>query len=170
MIDHSFTLRLSTLLLLSSLLSFPMKGAADPNPKIGRYQTDTKECSYTDSTQESISCITLQLKGRSPSVVAVRFIGHGSTKNSRRQLTFVTFTTQGKSPLTCSTGTCRLDAESWQSTVSSVAEASFNSNGIATGLPKAWAAKSGECSLKERVLRCSALHINGEIYKAEAYI
>ena len=168
--DCSLSLRLSTLLLLSSLLSFPMKGAADPNPKIGRYQTDTKECSYTDSTQESISCITLQLKGRSPSVVAVRFIGHGSTKNSRRQLTFVTFTTQGKSPLTCSTGTCRLDAESWQSTVSSVAEASFNSNGIATGLPKAWAAKSGECSLKGRVLRCSALHINGETYKAEAYI
>lgn len=169
MLNRSFSLRLSTLLLLSSLLSFPMRGAADPNPKIGRYETDTKECSYTDSTQESISCITLQLKGRSPSVVAVRFIGHGSTKNSRRQLTFVTFTTQGKSPLTCSTGTCRLDAESWQSTVSSVAEASFNSNGIATGLPKAWAANNGECSLKDRVLRCSALHINGETYKAEAH-
>ena len=48
--DCSLSLRLSTLLLLSSLLSFPIKGAADPNPKIGRYQTDTKECSYTDST------------------------------------------------------------------------------------------------------------------------
>ena len=170
MIDRSFSLRLSTLLLMSCLLGFAMKGAADPNPKIGRYETSTKECSYTDSTKDSVACTTLQLKGRSPSVVAVRFIGHGSTKNSRRQLTFVTFTTQGKSPLTCSTGTCRLEAASWQSTVSSVAEASFNSNGIATGLPKAWAAKSGECSLKGRVLRCSALHINGEIYKAEAYL
>jgi hypothetical protein len=170
MLDRSFSLRLSTFLLLSSMLSFPIRGAADPNPKIGRYETDTKECSYTDSTQDSIPCTTLQLKGRSPSVVAVRLIGHGTTKNSRRQLTFVTFTTQGESPLTCSTGTCRLDAESWQSTVSSVAEASFNSNGIATGLPKAWAAKSGECRLKNRVLRCSALHFNGEIYQAEAHL
>ena len=108
MLDRSFTLRLSTLLLLSSMLSFPIRGAADPNPKIGRYETDTKECSYTDSTQDSVACITLQLKGRSPSVVAVRFIGHGTTKNSRRQLTFVTLTSQGESPLICSTGTCRL--------------------------------------------------------------
>ena len=108
MLDRSFSLRLSTFLLLSSMLSFPVRGAADPNPKIGRYETDTKECSYTDSTQDSVACITLQLKGRSPSVVAVRLIGHGTTKNSRRQLTFVTLTTQGESPLTCSAGTCRL--------------------------------------------------------------
>ena len=170
MIDRSFSLCLSSLLLLSSVLSFPMRGASDPNPKIGRYETNTKECSYTDSTQHNVACITLQLNGRSPSVVAVRLISHGSTKNSRRQLTFVAFTPQGESPLTCSAGTCRLNTESWQSTVSSVAEASFNSNGIATGLPKAWAAKSGECNLKDRVLRCSALHFNGKIYKAEAYL
>ena len=169
MMDRSLALRLSTLLLLSSAMSFPLKGAADPNLKIGRYETNTKECSFTGSKQESSACITLQLKGRSASVVAVRLIGHGSTKNSRRQLTFVTLTTQGESPLKCSAGTCRLDAQSWQSAVSSVAEASFNSNGIATGLPKAWAANNGECSLKDRVLRCSALHINGEIYKAEAH-
>lgn len=170
MMDRSLALRLSTLLLLSSAMSFPLRGAAaDPNLKIGRYETNTKECSFTGSKQESSACITLQLKGRSASVVAVRLIGHGSTKNSRRQLTFVTLTTQGESPLKCSAGTCRLDAQSWQSAVSSVAEASFNSNGIATGLPKAWAANNGECSLKDRVLRCSALHINGEIYKAEAH-
>ncbi len=170
--DCSPSLRLSPLILilLSSMLIFQMKGAADPNLKVGRYETDTKKCSFIDSTQKSAACITLQLKGRSPSVVAVRLIGHGTTKNSRRQLTFVTFTTQGESPLKCSTGTCRLDAGSWQSKVSSVAEASFNPNGIATGLPKAWAAKNGECSLKNRVLRCSALHFNGEIYKAEAYL
>ena len=167
--DCSLSLRFSTVLLLSSTLSFPLGGAADPNLKIGRYETDTNTCSFIDSTQDSVDCITMQLKGRSPSVVAVRFIGHGTSKNSRRQITFVTVTTQGESPLKCSTGTCRLDAASWQSSVSSVAEASFNSNGIATGLPKAWAAKSGECLLKDRVLRCSALHINGEIYKAEAY-
>ena len=168
--DCSPYLRLSSLVLLSSMLIFQTKGAADPNLKIGRYETDTKRCSFIDSTQDSVACITLQLKGRSPSVAAVRFIGHGTSKNSRRQLTFVTFTKQGESPLKCSTGTCRLDAASWQSTVSSVAEASFNSNGIAMGLPKAWAAKTGECSLKNRVLRCSALHFNGEIYKAEAYL
>jgi hypothetical protein len=168
--DCSLSLRFSTVLLLSSTLSFPLGGAADPNLKIGRYETDTNTCSFIDSTQDSVDCITMQLKGRSPSVVAVRFIGHGTSKNSRRQITFVTVTTQGESPLKCSTGTCRLDAASWQSTVSSVAETSFNSNGIATGLPKAWAAKSGECSLKDRVIRCSALHINGEIYKAEAYL
>ena len=169
MLDRSFSLRLSTFLLLSSMLSFPVRGAVDPNPKIGRYETDTKECSYTDSTQDSVACITLQLKGRSPSVVAVRFIGQGTTKNSRKQLTFV-LTTQGESPLKCSTGTCRLDAEAWQSTVSSVAEASFNSSGIATGLPKAWAAKSGKCNLKDRVLRCRALQFNGEVYQAEAHL
>ncbi len=168
--DCSHSLRFSTLLLLSSMLSFPMKGAADPNLKIGRYETDTKKCSFIDSTQDSTDCITLQLKGRSPSVSAVRFIGHGSTKNSRRQLTFVTVTTQGESPLKCSTGACRLDAATWKSSVSSVSEASFNASGIATGLPKSWAAKNGECSLKDRVLRCSALHFNGEIYKAEAYL
>jgi hypothetical protein len=168
--DCSLSLRFSSVLLLSSTLSFPLGGAADPNLKIGRYETDTNTCSFIDSTQDSVDCITMQLKGRSPSVVAVRFIGHGTSKNSRRQITFVTVTTQGESPLKCSTGTCRLDAASWQSTVSSVAETSFNSNGIATGLPKAWAAKSGECSLKDRVIRCSALHINGEIYKAEAYL
>ena len=168
--DCSLSLRFSTLILLSCMLSFPIKVSAEPNLRVGRYATDTKKCSFIDSTQDSVACITLQLKGRSPSVVAVRLIGHGTTKNSRRQLTFVTFTTQGESPLTCSTGTCRLDAESWQSTVSSVAEASFNSNGIATGLPKAWAAKSGECRLKNRVLRCSALHFNGEIYQAEAHL
>ena len=168
--DCSLSLRLSTLLLLSSLLSFPIKGAADPNPKIGRYQTDTKECSYTDSTQDSVACITLQLKGRSPFVVAVRLIGHGTTKNSRRQLTFVTLTTQGESPLKCSVGTCRLEAASWQSAVSSVAEASFSSNGLASGLPKAWATNNGECTLKNKVLRCSAQHINGDIYEAEAHL
>ena len=168
--DCFLSLRFSTLLLLSSMLSFPMKGAADPNLKIGRYETDTNTCSFIDSTQKSVACITVQLKGRSPSVVAVRFIGHGTSKNSRRQITFVTYTTQGESPLKCSVGTCRLDAASWQSTVSSVAETSFNSNGIATGLPKAWAATGGKCSLKDRVLRCSALHFNGEIYKAEAYL
>ena len=170
MIDRSFSLRLSTLLLLSSMLSFPISGAADPNPKIGRYETDTKECFYTDSTQDSIACITLQLNGRSASVVAIRLIGHGPTKNSRRQLTFVTLTSQGESPLTCSAGTCRLSAASWKSAVSSVAEASFNSNGIATGLPKAWAANNGECNLKDRVLKCRALHINGEVYQAEAHL
>ena len=166
----SLSLRFSTLILLSSMLSLPVTGAADPNLKIGRYETDTKRCSFIDSSQDSVACITLQLKGRSHSVVAVRFIGQGPTKNSRKQLTFVTFTTQEESPLKCSTGTCRLDASSWQSTVSSVAEASFNSNGIAMGLPRAWAAKSGECSLKGGVVRCSALHINGETYKAEAYL
>ena len=170
MIDRSFSLRLSTLLLMSCMLGFPMRGAADPNPKIGRYETSTKECSYTDSTKDSVACTTLQLKGRSPSVVAVRLIGQGTTKNSRKQLTFVTLTTQGESPLKCSTGTCRLDAEAWRSTVSSVAEASFNSSGIATGLPKAWAAKSGKCNLKDRVLRCRALHFNGEVYQAEAHL
>ena len=168
--DCSLSLRFSTLILLSCMLSFPIKVSAEPNLRIGRYATDPKKCSFIDSTQDSVACITMQLKGRSPSVVAVRFIGHGATKNSRRQITFVTVTTRGESPLKCSTGTCRLDAASWQSSVSSVAEASFNSNGIATGLPKAWAAKSGECLLKDRVLRCSALHINGEIYKAEAYL
>ena len=167
---RALSMRFCHVLLLSNMLNCPVIGAADPNLKIGRYETDTKECSYTDSTQDSVACITLQLKGRSPSVVAVRLIGHDTTKNSRRQLTFVTFTTKGESPLTCSTGTCRLDAESWQSTVSSVAEASFDSNGIATGLPKAWAAKRGQCSLKERVLRCSALHFDSEVYQAEAHL
>jgi hypothetical protein len=170
MIDRSFSLRISTLLLMSCLLGFPMKGAPDPNPKIGRYETTTKECSYTDSTKDSVACTTLQLKGRSPSVVAVRLIGQGTTKNSRRQLTFVTLTSQGESPLTCSAGTCRLSAASWKSAISSVAEASFNSNGIATGLPKAWAANNGECNLKDRVLKCRALHINGEVYQAEAHL
>ena len=170
MIDRSFSLRLSTLLLLSSMLSFPIKVSAEPNLRVGRYATDTKKCSFIDSTQDSVACITLQLNGRSASVVAVRLIGHGTTKNSRRQLTFVTLTSQGESPLTCSSGTCRLSTASWKSAISSVAEASFNSNGIATGLPKAWAANNGECNLKNRVLKCRALHINGEVYQAEAHL
>ena len=168
--DCSLSRRLSAMLLLSSILSFPVRGAADPNLKIGRYETNTKQCSYTDSTQDRVACITLQLNGRSSSVVTVRLIGHGTTKNSRRQLTFVTLTTQGESPLKCSVGTCRLEAASWQSAVSSVAEASFSSNGLASGLPKAWATNNGECTLKNKVLRCSAQHINGDIYEAEAHL
>ena len=50
MMDRSLALRLSTLLLLSSAMSFPLRGAAaDPNLKIGRYETNTKECSFTGS-------------------------------------------------------------------------------------------------------------------------
>lgn len=168
MMGRALSMRFCHVLLLSNMLNCPVMGAADPNLKIGRYETETKACSFTASDQKSIACFTLQLNGRSASLVTVRLIGQGTTKDSRKQLTFVTLTTQGESPLKCSTGTCRLNATSWQSSVSSVAEASFNANGIPTGLPKSWATNQGECNLKDRVLKCSALHRNGEAYKAEA--
>lgn len=170
MIDRSTHLCLREFLLSIVLLSLPQAVIAVPNFNIGRYQTSTKKCSYTDSNQNTIACRELQLNKRSASVVGVHFISAGKTKDSRKQLTFVTLTTQGTIPLLCNHGSCRMDDSPWKSAVSSVAEASFNSNGIATGLPRSLHVSKGHCKLTNKILSCIAHRPNGDKFKAEAQL
>ncbi len=170
MLNHPPSLHLRALVLLGITLSFPQGSMANPNIHIGRYEARPKGCTYINSTQDTLTCSNLQFNGRSASVVGISFIGKGQSKNARRQITFVTLTTKGQPLLKCNVGKCHLNVSSWQSTVSSVAEASFNPNGIATGIPKSWFVNQGECNLKDKILKCSAQQINGKLFTAEAQL
>ncbi len=155
--------------MLVSDLSLPLKSSSDPYLTIGRYETSTQQCEWIGSSQTELDCSAVQLNGRSPTVIVIRFIGRGGIHYSRQQLTFVTLADEGKSPLKCSSGSCQINAETWQSRVFNVAETNFDPDGIATGVPKTWSATEGECVLKNKFLHCSAQRKNGQTYQAKAH-
>ena len=137
-------------------------------PFVGRFETTSNDCRYTLSEGDSGGCRVVQIDGRSATVLGVRFIGRGPVRGSSRSLTFVTTTNGQNSPLSCHLGRCRLSGTTWSGTVSSVAEAAFDADGIAEGVPKAWPAKEGHCKLEARQIRCKVDVVTGEQLDAQA--
>ena len=101
-------------------------------------------------------------------LLGIRFIGRGTERGSSRSLTFVTMTNGKDSPLSCHFGRCRLSGTSWEGKVSSVSEAGYDPDGIAEGVPKAWPARKGHCTLESQQVRCSVVVVTGEQIDAQA--
>lgn len=137
-------------------------------PFVGRFEAAGRDCRYTLSEGEPEDCRVVQIDGRSPTVLGIRFIGRGPVRGSSRSLTFVATTTGQDSPLRCHLGRCRLSDKAWSGTVSSVSEAAYDADGIAEGVPKAWPAKRGHCKLDAQQMHCTVDVVSGEQLDAQA--
>lgn len=101
-------------------------------------------------------------------VLTVRFIASDPRGDRTSHLTFVGSVPKGQSGLRCRDARCQ-PVSGLQTSVSSVSERSFDSRGVAEGLPRAWPA-GGSCRVEPKGVLCEAKGPSGEHWRAEASI
>ena len=148
----------------------PTAAQADIETFAGRYQTKSSGCRFLSTTGQKRGCRLIQIDGRTPTIISIRFIGAGDQPGSSQRLTFVVSELSTSPVLNCSLGNCQLISASWQGRITIVSEANSDADGIAQGLPKSWAVSQGNCSVRAGRILCRAdLPAGGQI-SAEAQL
>ena len=134
----------------------------------GRFESASKNCLQATPDGASKRCWRVQIDGRTASVLSIHFFGDGEEPGSVETLTFVVSLPDATVPLRCQLGRCELEAPSWAGRVNSVAIAHYGNDGLAVSIPKAWPAKTGKCTLAEKIIQCVASSSTGKIITAKA--
>ena len=151
-------------------LSYPPAAQAELESFAGRYQTKSSSCRFISTTGHKRGCRLIQIDGRTPTIISIRFMGAGDQPGSSQKLTFVVSELSASPVLNCSIGNCQLKSASWQGKITSVSEANSNADGLAQGLPKAWAVSQGICSVRAGRILCRADLPTGGQISAEAQL
>ena len=155
---------------LAIAMSWPLPIHATVEAFAGRYQTISSNCRFTPTKGQKRGCRLIQIDGRTATIVSLRFLGAGDQPGSSQRLTFVASASTTTPLLSCNLGNCRLETASWQGRISSVSEANYDADGLAEGVPKAWAVSQGSCSVRDRRILCSADVPGGGQVSAEAQL
>ncbi|WP_114993282.1 hypothetical protein [Synechococcus sp. UW179A] len=122
----------------------------------GRYQTKSSNCRFLPKNGQKRGCHFIQIDGRTPAIISIRFVGSGDQPGSSQRIKFVVSELSTSPVLKCSRGNCQLKKANWQGRINSVSVSSYDADGIAESLPKAWAVSQGNCSVRERRILCRA--------------
>ena len=155
---------------LAIAMSWPLPIHATVEAFAGRYQTISSNCRFTPTKGQKRGCRLIQIDGRTATIVSLRFLGAGDQPGSSQRLTFVASASTTTPLLSCNLGNCRLKTASWQGRISSVSEANYDADGLAEGVPRAWAVNQGSCSVRDRRILCSADVPGGGQVSAEAQL
>ena len=155
---------------LALAMTWPLPIHAAAEAFAGRYQTISSNCRFTPTKGQKRGCRLIQIDGRTATIVSLRFLGAGDQPGSSQRLTFVASGPTTTPLLSCNLGNCRLATASWQGRISSVSEANYDADGLAEGVPKAWAVSQGSCSVRDRRILCSADVPGGGQVSAEAQL
>ena len=136
----------------------------------GRFQTTSGNCLFSTSLGRDRGCRLIEINGRSPTIISIRFIGAGDEPGSSQRLTFVVSTSEETPLLQCKRGSCKLETASWVGSINSVSEATYDADGLAESVPKAWSAGQGSCRLSSGRLSCQAETPGGGQLSAEAQL
>ena len=148
----------------------PTAAQADIETFAGRYQTKSSDCRFMPTNGQKRGCRLIQIDGRTPAIISIRFVGAGDQPGSSQRLTFVVSELSISPVLKCSRGNCQLKTANWQGRINSVAEANYDADGLARGLPKAWAVSQGNCSGQVGRIVCHADAPEGGQVSAEAQL
>ena len=151
-------------------MSTPFVGAAELEAFEGRYQTKSSNCQLIPTTGQKRGCGLVQIDGRTPEIISIRFVGAGDQRGSSQRLTFVVSELSTTPVLTCSRGNCQLKPTSWEGKINSVSEANYDADGLAEGVPKAWAVSQGNCNVQANRISCRADRPAGGGVSAEAQL
>ena len=151
-------------------LSCSLEAQADLESFAGRYQTKTSNCRLIPTTGQKSSCRLIQIDGRSPTIISIRFFGAGDQPGASQRITFVVSELSTSPVLNCSHGNCQLKSASWQGKINSVSEANYDAYGLAKGLPKAWTVSQGNCSVRAGRILCRAVLADGGQVSVEAQL
>ena len=151
-------------------LSYPPAAQAELESFAGRYQTKSSSCRFISTTGQKRGCRLIQIDGRTPTIISIRFMGAGDQPGSSQKLTFVVSELSASPVLNCSIGNCQLKSANWQGKITSVSEANSDADGLAQGLPKAWAVSQGICSVRAGRILCRADLPTGGQISAEAQL
>lgn len=135
----------------------------------GRWQTRTSQCSWQRAPSRLRQpCRGLRLEQNLEGFLSVRFLADGQGESvALEQLVFAGSLESNRGAMRCSDdGRC---SPRWPArlVVATVADASFDSRGLAMGLPRSHLA-SGHCMLERRRVVCEARGQRGAIWAAEA--
>ena len=151
-------------------LSSPLAAQPQLESFSGRYQTKSSNCRFQPMNGQKRGCRFIQIDGRTPAVISIRFVGAGDQPGSSQRLTFVVSELSTTPVLKCSRGNCQLNTANWQGRINSVSEANYDADGLAEGLPKAWAVSLGNCSVRTGRILCRADRPAGGQVSAEAQL
>ena len=151
-------------------LSCPLAAQTQLESFAGRYQTKSSDCRFMPTNGQKRGCRLIQIDGRTPAIISIRFVGAGDQPGSSQRLTFVVSELSTSPVLKCSRGNCQLKTANWQGRINSVAEANYDADGLARGLPKAWAVSQGNCSGQVGRIVCHADAPEGGQVSAEAQL
>ena len=155
---------------LALAMTWPLPIHAAAEAFAGRYQTISSNCRFTPTKGQKRGCRLIQIDGRTATIVSLRFLGAGDQPGSSQRLTFVASASTTTPLLSCNLGNCQLETASWQGRISSVSEANYDADGLAEGLPKAWAVSLGNCSVRTGRILCRADRPAGGQVSAEAQL
>jgi len=137
-------------------LSSPLAAQSQLESFSSRYQTKSSNCRFLPTNGQKRGCRLIQIDGRTPAIISIRFVGAGDQPGSSQRLTFVVSELSTSPVLNCSRGNCQLKTANWQGKINSVSEAKYDADGLAGGLPKAWAVSQGNCSVRAGLILCRA--------------
>ena len=151
-------------------LSSPLAAQSQRESFSGRYQTKSSNCRFLTTNGQKRGCRLIQIDGRTGAIISIRFVGAGDQPGTSQRLTFVVSELSTSPVLNCSRGNCRLITANWQGRINSVSEANYDADGLAGGLPKAWAVSLGNCSVRTGRILCRADRPAGGQVSAEAQL
>ena len=159
---------IASVLIAGTVCALPVHAANEAFT--GRHQTISSDCRFTPTTGKRRDCRLIQIDGRTATILSLRFIGAGEQPGSSQRLTFVVSTLSTPPLLSCNLGRCQLGTDNWEGKINSVSEANYDADGLAEGLPKAWAVSLGNCSVRTGRILCRADRPAGGQVSAEAQL
>ncbi len=130
---------------------------------IGNLTIATSNCSRNLEDQLQGPCSRVVLDQLQKDVISVRFIARGKQPDSSNQLTLAG---TSQNSLQCKNTRCVITGPI-ELELSSISEVSYNNNGIAEEMPKAWPVL-GNCKLELKSINCKARSIQGQRWEANA--
>ncbi|MEY4356110.1 MAG: hypothetical protein RLZZ89_1178 [Cyanobacteriota bacterium] len=158
--------RALSLVLLTTGLVFayqPQAIAQKVLENIGNLTISTNNCSRNLEDQPQGPCSRVVLDQLQKDVISVRFIARGKQPDSSNQLTLAG---SSLNSLECKNTRCVITGPI-ELELSSISEVSYNNNGIAEEMPKAWPVL-GNCKLEVKSISCKARSIQGQRWEANA--
>lgn len=149
-------------LCLAGLFNYPALGQRTAE-NIGTLMLITKSCSRNLEDQAQGPCSRLVLDQLQKDVISLRFIARGKQPDSSNQLTLAG---TSQNSLQCKNTRCVITGPI-ELELSSISEVSYNNNGIAEEMPKAWPVL-GNCKLELKSISCKARSIQGQRWEANA--
>ena len=146
----------------------PMSAHAGIEPFTGRHQTTSSDCRFMATTGKEQACRKVQIDGLTATILSLRFVGAGERPGSSQRLTFVVSSMSSPTLLNCNLGRCQLGTDSWKGRINSVSEVRYDADGLAEGVPKAWAVREGNCRVEAGRIACRTEVPGGGQISAEA--
>ncbi len=157
---------IASVLIAGMVLALPVHAAIEAFT--GRHQTTSSDCRFMATTGKEQACRVVQIDGLTATILSLRFVGAGERPGSSQRLTFVVSSMSSPTLLNCNLGRCQLRTGDWEGKINGVSETNYDVDGLAEGVPNAWAVRQGNCSVQAGRMTCRAEVPGGGQISAEA--